>query len=223
VYLAALKAAQHAHHNFLPAWIFHFGLAGIFLVALLDSSPLPLPIPGSVDVLILIFGAHGESPWLLAPLGIAGSLIGSWLTWKTGKQGGEPMVDRYVPQRHRARIKGWVKNHGILSVCIAALLPPPIPLLPFLLAAGALGATRRQLFTAVGIARTLRYGGEAALTVVYGRQILHWFNRYLAGWGRIIIWSFIGLVVAGVIFGLWKYRREQQQDSSSSRRAHATS
>jgi membrane protein YqaA with SNARE-associated domain len=220
VYLAAQKAAQHAHH-LVPSWVFHFGVAGVFAIAVLDSSPFPLPIPGSVDVLILIFGSNGVSPWLLAPMGIAGSLIGSWLTWKTGQKGGEPMVDRYVPERHRDRIKRWVKSHGILSVAIAALLPPPIPLLPFLLAAGALGVTRRQLLTAIGIARTLRYGGEAALTVLYGRQILHWFNRYLAGWGTVIIWSFIGLIVAGIIFGIWKYRHDQRRQADAPRNAHA--
>lgn len=222
MYLAAPKAAQHTHHNLIPAWVLHFGLAGVFAVSFLDAAPFPLPIPGSTDVLILILGAHGEPAWFLAPAAILGALIGGWTTWKTGKEGGEPMIDRYVPARHRARIKRWVKNHGLLSVCIAALLPPPIPLLPFLLAAGALGVTRRQLFTALGIARTIRYGGEAALAMLYGRQILRWFNRYLAGWASVILYTFLGLLVAGIVFGIWKYRHDQHASSSTSeQRAHA--
>ncbi len=222
MYFAALKAVQPAHHKLIPAWALHFGLAGVFAVALLDSSPIPLPIPGSTDVLILILGAHGESPWLLAPAAILGTLLGGWTTWKAGKKGGEPMVDRYVPTRYRSHIKKWVKNHGVLSVCIAALLPPPIPLLPFLLAAGALGVSWKQLFAALGIARTLRYGGEAALAVIYGHQILHWFNRYLAGWSSVILYTFLGLVVSGIVFGVWKYRRDQHPTSSTSEKgAHA--
>ena len=222
MYLAAQQAARHAHQRLIPAWVLHFGLAGVFAVAFLDAAPIPLPIPGSTDILILILGAHGESAWLLAPCAIAGSLLGGWLTWKTGKKGGEPMVDRYVPQRFRSRIKKWVKTHGILSVCIAALLPPPIPLLPFLLAAGALGVSWRQLFAALGIARALRYGGEAALAMIYGRQILRWFNRYLAGWSSVILYSFLGLLVAGIVFGIWKYRHDQHPHSASpKRRAHA--
>ncbi|MFP5226052.1 MAG: VTT domain-containing protein [Acidobacteriota bacterium] len=221
MYLAARNASTHAHHSLIPAWVLHFGLAGVFLVALLDASPIPLPIPGSTDVLILILGAHGESPWLLAPAAIVGTLVGAWLTWKAGQKGGEPMVDRYVPQRFRSHIKRWVKNHGILSLCVAALLPPPIPLLPFLLASGALGVTRRQLLTGLAIARTLRYGGEAALALIYGRKILHWFNRYLAGWSTVILYTFLGLVVAGIAFGIWKYRHDQHQQSSAPRDVHA--
>ena len=205
---AAAQAAQGAHHRLMPAWILHFGLAGVFVVALLDAAPIPLPIPGSTDILILILGAHGESPWLLAPLAIAGGLVGGYLTWSAGKKGGEKMLERYLPRRFGKRMKGWVQSHGMLSVCVAALLPPPIPLLPFLLGAGALGVTQRQMFTALGIARTIRYGSEAAVAAVYGRSILRLFNRYLAGWSSVILYSFLGLMVAAVVFGIWKYRRD---------------
>ncbi|MFZ0274796.1 MAG: VTT domain-containing protein [Acidobacteriaceae bacterium] len=202
----------------------HFGLAGVFAVAFLDAAPIPLPIPGSTDILILILGAHGENPWFLAPAAIAGGLIGAFVTWAAGRKGGEAMVDRYVPSRFRSSLKGWVKRHGILSVCLAALLPPPIPLLPFLLAAGALGMTRKQLLIALGIARTLRYGGEATVAAIYGRPLLRWFNRYLAGWSSIILYTFLALLAAAIIFGIWKYRRDQRGTKASGRtvKAHAT-
>lgn len=223
-FAAPIKVA-HAHHRLIPAWVLHFGLAGVFGVALLDAAPVPLPIPGSTDILILILGAHGENPWLLAPAAIIGGLVGAWFTWKAGQKGGETMLDRYLPSRFRSRMKQWVKRHGILSVCLAALLPPPIPLLPFLLAAGALGVTRKQLFIALGIARTVRYGGEAALAAIYGRPLLRWFNRYLAGWSSAILYTFLGLLAAGIIFGIWKYRRDQRGTKVSGRtaRAHAAS
>ncbi|HUB18729.1 MAG TPA: VTT domain-containing protein [Acidobacteriaceae bacterium] len=205
-------------------WVFHFGLAGVFAVALLDASPVPLPIPGSTDVLILILGAHGEVPWLLAPAAIVGSLLGAWFTWQAGKKGGEPMIERYVPARFRSSMRRWIGDHGLLTVCVSALLPPPIPLLPFLLAAGALGVTRRQLFLALGIARTIRYGGEAALAMMYGRPILHWFNRYLAGWSSVILYTFLGLLVAAILVGGWQYRREQRRQGTRERdaKAHVT-
>jgi len=213
VYLAAPTAARHAHHRLIPAWVLHFGLAGVFAVAFLDAAPFPLPIPGSTDILILILGAHGEPAWFLAPCAIAGGLLGAWLTWKAGQKGGEAMLDRTVPQRFRSRMKNWVRHHGVLSVCLAAMLPPPIPLLPFLLAAGALGVTRKQLLIAIGIARIVRYGGEATLAMIYGRPLLRWFNRYLAGWSSVILYTFIGLLVAAVVFGVWKYRRDQRATS----------
>jgi membrane protein YqaA with SNARE-associated domain len=209
-----ILAAKTKSHRLIPPWLLHFGVLGVFGVALVDSSPIPLPVPGSTDVLILILGSHGEVPWLLALAGVAGSVIGGYLTWQTGKKGGEAMLDRYVKQRYRTHINRWVKGHGIRTVALAALLPPPIPLLPFLLAAGALGVTRRQIFIALGGARSIRYGIEAALAIVYGHRILHWANKYLAGWSNVILYTFLGLVAAGILFGLWKYKHDQHSSAN---------
>ncbi len=207
MYFAA-KTAAHGHHHLIPIWLLHFGVAGVFGVSLLDASPIPLPIPGSTDILILVLGANGEWPWLLALAGVAGSVIGGVLTWGTGKKGGEAMLDRYVKKRLRTRINRWIKGHGIRSVILAALLPPPIPLLPFLLAAGALGVTRKQLIIALTIARSVRYGAEAALATLYGHAILGFWHHYLAGWSNVILYSFFGLLGAAILFGVWKYRHD---------------
>ncbi len=207
MYLAAKQK------RLIPGWILHFGAFGVFAVSFVDASPIPLPIPGSTDVLILILGAQGEWPWLLALAGVAGSVLGGYVTWATGKKGGEAMLNHTMQkrQRWRERIARWMKGHGIRTVVIATLLPPPIPLLPFLLAAGALGVTRRQLLLALALGRSIRYGAEAALSVVYGHQILHLWRHYLSGWSNIIIYCFIGIVVASVLFGIWKYRRSRHQ------------
>ncbi len=221
MYPAAQRASRHARHRLIPAWLLHFGIAGVFFVALIDASPIPLPVPGSTDILILILGAHGEWPWLLALAGVAGSLLGGYLTWAAGKKGGEAMLDRYMKKRLRQRITGWIQGHGIRTVAIAALLPPPIPLLPFLLGAGALGVTRRQLFIALGVARSIRYGTEAALAMIYGRAILRWAHRYLAGWADTILYTFLALIAAGILFGFWKYKHDQGRAAAAGRHAGA--
>lgn len=217
---AAHRTAHSARPHHIVHWILHFGVAGVFVVALLDAAPFPLPIPGSTDILILILSANGEWPWLLAPAAIAGSLLGAYFTWAAGKKGGEKMLERYAPRRFRSQISHWVKAHGVLSVCLAALLPPPIPLMPFLLAAGAFGVRRRQLFLAIGIARTIRYGGEAALGALYGKSILRFSHRYLAGWSSVILYSFLGLLAAAILFGIWKYRYDRKPSRST---AHVAS
>jgi membrane protein YqaA with SNARE-associated domain len=214
-------AASKKSHHLIPAWLLHFGVFGVFGVAIIDAAPIPLPVPGSTDFLILILGSHGELPWLLALSAVAGSLIGGYLTWKAGQKGGEAMLERYVSKRYQGLIKRWVKGHGIRTVALAALLPPPIPLLPFLLAAGAIGVTRRQLFIALGTARSIRYGAEAALALIYGRRILRWADRYLAGWSNVILYTFLSLVVAGILFGIWKYKRDQRLTATGSQRVKA--
>ncbi|MBT9329627.1 VTT domain-containing protein [Paracidobacterium acidisoli] len=201
--------------SFIPGWLLHLGFSGVFLVAVIDSCPIPTPIPGSTDILVLLLSAHHALPWLTALAAVAGSLCGGWFTWSAGKKGGQAMLDRFASKRFRRRIERWVKEHALLSVACAALLPPPVPLLPFLLAAGALGVSRRQMFLALGMARSLRYGLEALLGYLYGRRILHWWNHSLSGWSTAILWTFLGLVVAGILFGIWRYRLEQRREKDT--------
>lgn len=215
---AAANTAHPAHAPLLPAWLTHFGALGVFGVAALDASPIPLPIPGTTDLLILILSAHHAWPWLQVLAGVAGSLLGGYVTWSAGRKGGKAMLERYVPKRYLSHITRWIEQHGVLSVSLAVLLPPPIPLTPFLLAAGTLGVTRKKVLWSIGGARTLRYGVEALLGAIYGRHILRWWRHSLSHWSDAILWTFIGLLIAGAIFGIWKYKHDQhrrlQKDTS---------
>lgn len=211
------KTAAHAHRHRLPIphWLIHFGVLGVFFVSVVDASIIPLPLPGSTDLLVLLLATQHNALWLLVSSAVSGSVLGGYLTWGAGKKGGEAMLQRYVPRRFLSPLSGWVKRHGIISVCTAAILPPPIPLLPFLLAAGALGVSRRQFLWAFTIARTARYGFIAWLGSVYGRRVLRLWSHYLAGWSSVILWTFIGLLAAGIIFGIWRYRHDRKSFRSS--------
>jgi membrane protein YqaA with SNARE-associated domain len=195
----------------MPHWLIHLGALGVFAVSALDASLIPLPLPGSTDLLILVLAAHRGNPWLLAIAAISGSVLGAYTTWSAAKKGGMGMVKRYVPERFEKRIERWVKRNGMLTVGVACILPPPIPLLPFLLCAGALGVERKPFMISFAAARTLRYGAVAWLGAVYGRRMIRVWSRYLAGWSDIILWTFIGLLIAAVLFGLWKYKHDKRR------------
>lgn len=209
-------AAQHPHlHRHalpIPRWLIHFGVVGVFVVSVIDASVIPLPLPGSTDLLVLLLAARHSVVWLLVLAAVSGSVLGGYLTWGAGKKGGEAMLERYVPRRFREVLSRWVKQHGLISVGTAAVLPPPIPLLPFLLAAGALGVSRRQFLWSFSIARAVRYSLIAWLGATYGRRVLRLWSGYLAGWADVILWVFLGLLVAAIVFGVWKYRRDRHGD-----------
>jgi membrane protein YqaA with SNARE-associated domain len=191
-----------------------FGTLGLFGVSFIDSSIIPLPLPGSTDLLLILLVAHRANPFLAAFAAIAGSVSGGYFTWAAGAKGGEPALHRYLPQRYAAKMFGWVEKNGTVAVTASALLPPPFPLMPFLVASGALGVSRNNFFLGFGMARAMRYAAVAWLAAVYGRAMVRAFRHYLAGWSGILLWVYLGLMAASMLFGLWKFRRQRRAASS---------
>lgn len=200
--------------SLMPHWLTHLGALGLFSVAVIDSSVIPLPLPGSTDLLLLWLVAHGGDPWLLAPCAVAGSILGGYTTWQIGRRGGESALRHYVPARLLRRVVGWVERHRILAVFVPAILPPPIPLLPFALASGALGVSRGRFLTVFGAARALRYSLVAWLAAAYGRRVVRTWSGTLQKWSTPLLCVFVGLVVAGACYGIWKIRGLRRIDAA---------
>jgi membrane protein YqaA with SNARE-associated domain len=191
-----------------------FGTMGLFLVSTIDSSIIPLPLPGSTDLLLILLVAHRANPFLAAVAAIAGSILGGYFTWAAGAKGGEAALHRYLPKRFAKRLSGWVEKNGTLAVTTSALLPPPFPLMPFLLASGALGVSRRKFFVAFGLARVFRYALVAWLAEIYGRALVRAFRHYLSGWSSILMWVYLSLMAAAVLYGVWKFRKDRRRSGA---------
>jgi membrane protein YqaA with SNARE-associated domain len=202
------------HQQLAPRWLTHFGAVGLFSVAVVDSSVIPLPLPGSTDLLLLWLVAYSGDPWLLAPCAIAGSILGGYTTWDIGRRGGEAVLRHYVPAPLLSRVVRWVNCHRILAVFLPALLPPPIPLLPFALASGALGVSRRRFLAVFGAARILRYSFIAWLGATYGRSIVRLWSGSLQRWSTPLLCVFVGLLVATLCFGIWKIGHLRKADAA---------
>jgi membrane protein YqaA with SNARE-associated domain len=192
----------------------HLGPLGLFLVAVVDSSVVPLPIPGSTDLLLLLLVSHQGNPWLFSVAAIAGSILGGYTTWHLGKKGGEAALNRWVSVRLRARIVVGVEQHPVLAVFLPAVLPPPIPLSPFILASGALGVSRRRFLIVFAIARSLRYGLIAWLAVVNGRRVVRLWNALLQKWSTPLLWAFSAVLVAAIAAAVWKLRRPSTSEAA---------
>ncbi len=203
------------HASLAPHWLTHLGALGLFFVAVVDSSVIPLPLPGSTDLLLLWLVAHRGDPWILAPCAIAGSILGGYTTWQIGWKGGEAALRHYVPARLLSRVVVWVEHHPILAVFLPAILPPPIPLLPFALASGALGVSRRRFLAVFGAARGLRYSFIAWLGVTYGRRIVRLWSESLEKWSTPLLYAFLTLLAVGLCFGIWKIRGLRRIDETA--------
>lgn len=207
---ALLLAAKPSH--FLR-FVSRFGMLGLFLVSIVDSSFVPLPIPGVTDVMLVLFAARHGNPFWLVVIATAGSALGGLFSHMVGQAGGMAFLEKHVPARFLSRVTRWMENHAIVAVALPAILPPPMPLSAFVLAAGALRMSRKKFLTAFTLSRLARHALAVWLGYQYGRPVLRFWNHFTARWGQpvlIILWSGILLSVG---YAFWKlYRTSRAVD-----------
>ncbi|MGB6690931.1 MAG: membrane-associated protein [Terracidiphilus sp.] len=189
-------------------------MPGLFGVSIIDSSPIPLPLPGSTDLLLLWLASHKDGKtWLLVLRATAGALVGGYSGWRLGVKGGEEALKRRVPARLLESVHRWAKSNPVLSAFLPALLPPPVPLSPFVLAAGALGVPRNRFLISFGAARSIRYSLIAWLGATYGRRVFRLWSHTLDKWSIPLLATFVALVAAGILVAIVKARRHRKATS----------
>ena len=178
------------------------GLAGLFLVSIVDSSFVPLPIPGVTDVMVVLFAARHANIILLILIATLGSALGGLFSHMVGQAGGMAFLESRVPERFLKPVTNWMQSHAFIAVALPAILPPPMPLSPFVLAAGALNMSRKRFMIAFTSSRFARHCIAAWLGVRYGHSVLRLWSQFTARWGTAILtvlWTGI-LVSAGFAF-----------------------
>ncbi len=194
----------------LPDWLERLGGLGLILVGVADTS---MAIPGSVDALTLVLSAHQRNWWpYYAAMATLGALSGAYVSYTLGRKGGKEALEKRISHKRAEQIYREFKKHGFWSLVIPALLPPPMPYTPFLLAAGALRFPRRRFFTIVGLARGLRYGLLGYLGSSYSKQIFGFLQTYY----EPILWTIVGIGILGGLAGaIYFNRRRRESDSVS--------
>src|SRR5690348_177208 len=84
--------------------LFSFGIFGVFLVSIVDSSFVPLPIPGITDIMIIVMSARQRNVILLVLLATAGSALGGYFSHQVGQRGGMAFLEKHVPARIFKRV-----------------------------------------------------------------------------------------------------------------------
>ena len=202
--LAAATPAATRHGNPLVHLLLSFGIVGVLLVSIVDSSFVPLPIPGITDIMIVVLAAQHSNLFLLIGAATLGSFLGGFFSYQVGHAGGLSFLEKHVPANIFKPVCRWMQTHAVLSVALPAVLPPPMPLSPFVLAAGALKMSREKFLITFTGSRLLRHSASAALGVYFGPHVLRIWNIFSRKYGTeilIAIWSVI-LISVGIAF--WK-------------------
>lgn len=197
-------------------WVVRLGGLGLILLGLVDNSFIP--VPGSIDLLTIVLAAHHrEWWWYYAAMATIGSLAGAYLTFRLGWKGGEQTLQKKVPAAEAQRVYRIFRKFGFFAIFVPALLPPPVPIVPFVLAAGILKYSLRKFLLALGSARLLRYGLVAYLGSRYGRGIFAWVGHSYKP--VLIILIALGVVAGGVVVWYVKKRKRARRRQRGRERA----
>lgn len=181
-------------------WLVRLGGPGLILLGIADNSIIPLT--GSMDVLTLWLAAGHRDIWpYYAVMATIGAVLGGYITYSLGRKGGKETMQKRLKKRKADKLFKSFEKWGFRTIAVSALLPPPFPLVPVLLAAGALQYPRKKFVAALALGRSIRYFLLAGLGSLYARQITSFFNRYY----KPAVLTLVGLAVIGSIIALREY------------------
>jgi membrane protein YqaA with SNARE-associated domain len=183
------------------------GGVGLILMGLVDSSVIPTP--GGLDALTIVLTAHERDEWIYyAVMATIGSVLGGYITYRLGRKGGERALAKRFSEKKIEQVHRAFERWGFATIFVPALLPPPAPLGPFLLGAGAMNYPLPKFLVTLTVARALRFTLVAYLASVFGQRVIRFLTRHYT----VMLWSLIALaVLAGVVVTIYILRRRRQR------------
>lgn len=203
----------------LPHWIRHLRGLGLLVLGLADNSVIPLP--GSMDVLTIWLSAGQPGLWpYYAAMATLGAVLGGYITYNLARKGGKQAFEKRVQKRTATKVYKRFERWGFWAIAVPAMIPPPFPIVPFLLAAGAMQYSHKKFLGALAVGRGIRFTIVAGLGALYGNHIVSFFSKYYLS--AVLILA--GLAVLTAAFAIYKYlqSREGNGPSGAPRTANKT-
>lgn len=156
--------------DFLPwthSLIVNFSYLGIFLISLLSSATIFLPLP--FYGFVLFASVLGLNPWITAIATAGGDTIGELTGYLVGK-GGKSVME----EKHRHKIiklfMRFFKKYGFATNMVVAFIPFPFNVMGILSGIGNYGVKKFLLATFIG--KTAKFMLIAYLSYVVGLHLL---------------------------------------------------
>lgn len=146
------------------------GFWGVGLVALLDSSSIPVPM----DAFVALYVWNDPHRFYLYVLAASiGSAIGGLVPYYVGRAGGELFLLKRIDRAKYERLRDRFEKQEFLALLIPSMMPPPTPWKMFVFAAGVFEMRTVNFMLAVFVGRLIRFTALSLLTIKYGPQIVH--------------------------------------------------
>jgi len=183
----------------LPA-LAKLGFWGIGLVALLDSSTIPVPM----DAILAVYVWNNKGNfWLYCLMAAIGSSIGGLLPYGLGRAGGELFLRKRINRERFERLRTRFERQEFLAVMIPSMLPPPAPWKMFVFAAGVFEMRVIPFMLAVFAGRMVRWLVLSVLVLKLGPGAVD-----LVAHHALLLISLVG-VPALLGFGWWWMKKKR--------------
>ena len=188
-----LIALSNKYRGLLLAFLKPLGFWGVGLVAVLDSSSIPVPMD------LIVAGYAWSDPhrfYLSVLMASVGSAIGGLVPYFIGRAGGEIFLLKRIDRAKYERLRDRFEKQEFLALVIPSMMPPPTPWKMFVFAAGVFEMRVANFMLAVFVGRVIRFSAVSLLTIHYGPQIVHEV-------ADLMHTHIVAVLVAlGVVFGL---------------------
>lgn len=178
----------------------HLGAAGLFFLAILDSTPLPTF--GGPDILIAILAGSHRNPWYeYAAVATAGSLIGAYITFRLARKAGAAYLNSKFGQGKVSRFLKLFQKSGTATLVATTAIPIPFPTSMVFAAAGASDYKMGKYLPIVAACRAARYSAIAIVADLYGRHFIRVIRHPVQYWGWLLLFAAIvfGLIAGGIL------------------------
>ena len=190
------------------------GWFGMFLVAVADTSFIPLP---ELSDLLVVTGAarHPGSAWQYILASALGAVVGCQMAYEVARRGGEKLATRFIAPAKLLKAELLLSKYGFLAIAIPALSPPPMPFKGFVLAAGVFAMPRLQFAATIFFSRGLRYVIWSVLGAMYGDEAIGWVEHFDV-WAKshpVIVIAVLALMLIGFVWW-WKSHQVPPAESA---------
>lgn len=179
------------------------GGPGLFIIAFLDSSFVPLPEVND----LLVISAVMQHPYRVvyyALMATGGSLAGCLALYAIARRGGDALLRSRFKEGRLASYMSLFQRYGVLAILVPSLLPPPAPFKVFILLAGVSRVPLWKFCTALVIGRGARFLAVGLLAAAYGQQTVDFLHQHQKTAGYVVV----GVILAGLaVYLFWKQRR----------------
>jgi membrane protein YqaA with SNARE-associated domain len=146
------------------------GAFGILIVAIIDSSSIPMPL----DPMVVEYVVRDHGKFLIYCFTAAlGAALGSLLPYYLGRAGGELFLLKRINRARYEQLRDRFEKQEFLAIMIPAMMPPPFPVKIFEVAAGVFEMKPQWFFGAILIGKFVRFVIVSLIIMIYGPTIFH--------------------------------------------------